>query len=86
MEPGDKDIASHSYWLRKFFLIPERLMASITPGPLTPVRVNCRGLQGFIQAEINLFKDPAFAGFQHTLESEMKQLRSLDLGLKTESR
>ena len=32
--------------------------------------------------EINIFKDPTFAGFQRTLDSEMKRIRSLGLGVK----
>jgi hypothetical protein len=42
-------------------------------------------LQRFIREtrpDVNLFKDPAFAGFQRTLDGELKRLRSLGLGVK----
>jgi hypothetical protein len=42
-------------------------------------------LQRFIREtrpEVNLFKDPAFAGFQRTLDGDLKRLRSLGLGVK----
>ena len=45
----------------------------------------CTGLLRYIREtrpEINIFKDPAFSGFQRTLDGEMKRLRSLGLGVK----
>ena len=47
----------------------------------------CTGLLRYIretrpETEINIFKDPAFSGFQRILDGEMKRLRSLGLGVK----
>ena len=53
--------------------------------PPDTLYVICSGLQRYVREtrpEINIFKDPSFSGFQRTLDSEMKRLRSLGLGVK----
>ena len=45
----------------------------------------CCGIQRYVQnlkPELNFFKHPQFTGFQHTLDAEMKWLRSTGLGVK----
>ena len=72
-----------NYWLSKFVL--ETRKADGDNYPPDTLYVICSGLQRFIREtrpEINLFKDPAFTGFQCTLDSEMKRLWSLGLGVK----
>ena len=72
-----------NYWLSKFVL--ETRKADGDNYPPDTLYVICSGLQRFIREtrpEINLFKDPAFTGFQRTLDGEMKRLQSLGLGVK----
>ena len=72
-----------NYWLSKFVLKARK--ADGGQYPPDTLHVICSGLQQFIREirpEINLFKDPAFAGFQRTLDGELKWLRSLGLGVK----
>ena len=66
-----------NYWLSKF--VPEARKADGEYSPPDTLHVICSGLQQFIREtrpEINLFKDPAFAGFQHTLNGEIALTRS----------
>ena len=45
----------------------------------------CTGLLRFIKErrpKINIFNDPQYAGFQKTLDAEMKRLRSMGVGVK----
>ena len=75
------------YWLSKFVL--ETRKAEGEHYPPDTLYVICNGLQRCVREtrpEINIFKDPAFAGFQRTLDSEMKQLCSLGLGVKRNRR
>ena len=72
-----------NYWLSKFVL--EARKANGDHYPPDTLYCICSGLLRFVRVtrpEINIFKDPAFAGFQRTLDSEMKRLRSLGLGVK----
>ena len=72
-----------NYWLSKFVL--ETRKANGDHYPPDTLHIICSGLQRFIREtrpEINLFKDPVFAGFQRTLDSEMKRLRSHGMGVK----
>lgn len=76
-------ISELNYWLSKFVLEVRKANGEQYP-PDTLYGV-CTGLLRFIREtrpEINIFKDPAFSGFQRTLDSEMKRLRSLGLGVK----
>ena len=72
-----------NYWLSKFVLeVKKGNGEQYLPDTLYSV---CTGLLRFIREtrpEINIFKDPMFSGFQRTLDSEMKRLRSLGLGVK----
>ena len=54
-----------NYWLSKFVL--ETRKADGEHYPPDTLHVICSGLQRETRPEINLFKDPAFAGFQRTL-------------------
>ena len=71
------------YWLCKFVLETKKSNGEHYP-PDTLYAI-CNGLLRFIREtrpEINIFKDPVFCGFQRTLDSEMKRLRTLGLGVK----
>ena len=62
-----------NYWLSNFIL--ETRKADGNHYPPDTLHVICSVLQRLIREtrpEINLFKDPAFAGFQRTLDSKMK--------------
>ena len=72
-----------NYWLSKFVL--EARKANGDHYPPDTLYCICTGLSRFIREtrpEINIFKDPIFAEFQRTLDSEMKCLCSLGLGAK----
>ena len=62
-----------NYWLSKFVLKARK--ADGGQYPPDTLHVICSRLQRFIREirpEINLFKDPTFAGFQRTLDGELK--------------
>ena len=70
-------------WLSKF--VQEARKKNGDHYPPDTLYCICSGLLRFVREtrpEINIFKDPTFAGFQRTLDSEMKRLRSLGLGVK----
>ena len=53
--------------------------------PIPSIYSLCCGLLRYIRErkpELNIFKDPSFNGFQKTLDSEMKRLTSLGVGVK----
>ena len=71
------------YWLSKFVLetrkengehYPPNMLYSICCGLLRYVRD--------MKPDLNFFKDPAFAGFRKALDSEMKRLTGLGVGVK----
>ncbi len=71
------------YWLCKFVLGIRRKDGQPYP-PQTLYQICC-GLLRYVRdlhPEINFLKDAQFAGFQRTLDGEMKRLRSLGLGVK----
>ena len=71
------------HWLSKFVL--EAQKANGEPYPPDTLYGVCTGLLRYIRErrpEINIFKDPQYAGFQRTLDAEMKRLRSMGLGVK----
>ena len=77
-EPSQLD-----YWLSKFVLETRKGNGDHYP-PDTLYSI-CSGLLRYIREtrpQMNIFKDPVFAGFQRTLDSEMKRLRALGLGVK----
>ena len=77
-EPSQLD-----YWLSKFVLEARKGNGDHYP-PDTLYSI-CSGLLRYIREtrpQLNIFKDPIFAGFQRTLDSEMKRLRALGLGVK----
>ena len=71
------------YWLSKFMLEARKANGDCyTPDTLYSI---CSGLLRYIREnrpEINIFKSSSFAGFQRTLDGEMKRLRSTGLGVK----
>ncbi len=71
------------YWLSKFVLEARKANGDCYP---TDTLYNiCCGLLRYIRQnrpEINIFKSHTFAGFQRTLDGEMKRLRSTGLGAK----
>ena len=71
------------YWLSKFVLEARKANGDCyTPDTLYSI---CSGLLRYIREnrpEINIFKSSSFAGFQRTLDGEMKRLRSTGLGVK----
>jgi hypothetical protein len=72
-----------NHWLSKFVL--ETRKANGEPYPPDTLYGICSGLLRYIRErrpEINIFKDAQFAGFQRTLDAEMKRLRSMGLGVR----
>ena len=72
-----------NYWLSKFVLEARKTSGVCYP-PDTLYSI-CSGLQRYIRQdrpEINIYKSPTFAGFQKTLDGEMKRLRSTGLGVR----
>ena len=70
------------YWLSKFVIEVRNSCGNVYP-PNTLYSVCC-GLQRYIKdhrPQINIFKDACFSGFIKTLDSEMKRLRSVGLGV-----
>ena len=71
------------HWLSRFVLETRKSDGEhYSPDTLYGI---CTGLLRYIREtrpEINIFKDPVFVGFQKTLDSEMKRLRTLGLGAK----
>lgn len=71
------------YWLSKFVL--EVRKANGEHYPPDTLYCICTGLLRYIREtrpEINIFKSPTYDGFQKTIDSEMKRLRSTGLGVK----
>ena len=71
-----------NYWLSKFVLETRKTMVTTTHPILCIAFAVAYWDLSETRLEINIFKDPVFAGFQRTLDSEMKRLRSLRLGVK----
>ena len=71
------------YWLSKFVLEARRLDGQPYP-PRTMYGIVCSIMRYVreLRPQINFFKDADFAGFQKTMDGEMKRLRSLGLGVK----
>ena len=72
-----------NYWLCKFVLETRKANGEFYP-PNTLYSLCC-GLLRYIRErkpELNIFKDPSYNGFQKTLDSEMKRLTSLGVGVK----
>ena len=72
-----------NYWFSKFVL--EARKENGEPYPPDTLYSICAGLLRYAwerRPEINIFKDHQYAGFQKTLDGEMKRLRSLGLGVK----
>ena len=70
-------------WLSKFVLEVRRQDGEPYP-PQTLYQICC-GLQRYVRElhpDFNFMKDPQLAGFQRTLDGEMKRLRSVGLGAK----
>lgn len=71
-----------NYWLSKFVL--EACKSSGEPYPPDTLYNICAGLLRYIRErrpEVNIFKDSTYAGFQRTLDGEMKRLRASGLGV-----
>ena len=70
------------YWLSKFVI--EARNQKGQPYPPNTLYSVCCGLQRYIKEhrpQLNIFSQPHFAGFRKTLDSEMKRLRSLGMGV-----
>ena len=70
------------YWLSKFVI--EARNQKGQPYPPNTLYSVCCGLQRYIKEhrpQLNIFSQPQFAGFCKTLDSEMKRLRSLGMGV-----
>ena len=70
-------------WLCKFALEARKENGEYYP-PNT-LYIICCGLLRYvreIKPALNFFKDPIFSGFQKTLDSEMKRLTSIGIGVK----
>ena len=70
------------YWLSKFVIEVRNSCGNVYP-PNTLYSVCC-GIQRYIKdhrPQINIFKDAGFSGFAKTLDSEMKRLRSIGVGV-----
>ena len=73
-----------NYWLSKFVRIETR-KGNGEQYPPSTLYYLCCGLQRYvrdIKPDVNFFTDAAFNGFQKTLDSEMKRLTSLGIGVK----
>jgi hypothetical protein len=72
-----------NYWLSKLAL--EAIKEKGEPYPPDRLYIICAGLLRYIRErrpDINIFKDHQYAGFQKTLDGEMKRLCSSGLGVK----
>ncbi len=71
------------YWLSRFVLEARRTDGQPYP-PQTLYGLVCSLMRYVreLRPHINFYKDPEFAGFQKTMDGEMKRLRSLGLGVK----
>ena len=70
------------YWLSKFVI--EARNQKGQPYPPNTLYSVCCGLQRYIKEhrpQLNIFSQPQFAGFRKTLDSEVKRLRSLGMGV-----
>ena len=73
------------YWLSKF--VVEARRGDAEPYPPNTLYGICCGLLRYVRETrpaIKFWKDDDFAGFRKTLDGEMKRLRSIGLGVKTE--
>ena len=73
----EMDPAGLSHWITKFVLEVQKVNGGVKYQPNT---LYLRHVQNTLNANIDFFKDPEFAGFRGSLDAEMKRLQSKGLG------